>query len=106
MYQRGAAVFVVLILAFCAGCDKDASVSKETVQGPSGGPFVQSTSQAAPADSGVQNEQEATSANPRIAFEKIEFDFGEVEAGEKVEHVFRFRNTGEGLLKIEKVRSS
>ena len=43
---------------------------------------------------------------PRIVFEKSKFDFGEIEAGEKVQHIFTFKNMGDAPLIIEKVKSS
>ena len=43
---------------------------------------------------------------PAIKFEETEYDFGTVERGEKVTHYFKFKNTGDEPLVIEKVRSS
>ncbi|MDD5557099.1 MAG: DUF1573 domain-containing protein [bacterium] len=43
---------------------------------------------------------------PRIVFEAREHDFGSVVGEEKAEHVFRFRNEGEGDLRIERVTST
>ena len=43
---------------------------------------------------------------PRVRFDQPHHDFGEVEAGEEVEHTFTFRNTGEGVLAIKKVLTS
>lgn len=40
----------------------------------------------------------------KIEFTELSFDFGEVIQGESVSHLFEFRNTGEELLKIGKVR--
>ena len=45
-------------------------------------------------------------AMPDILFEKPDYDFGEVYSGNKVEHIFRFKNNGSGELKISKARSS
>ena len=42
---------------------------------------------------------------PRIEFDRVKFDFGEVDAGEKVEHIFTFKNKGDAPLIIEKVKS-
>ncbi len=41
-----------------------------------------------------------------IEFEETEYNFGEVEQGEKVEHVYRFTNTGEIPLVITNVKGS
>ncbi len=43
---------------------------------------------------------------PKISFEQTEYDFGDLDQGEKVEHLFLFKNVGKGTLVINKVRSS
>jgi hypothetical protein len=42
----------------------------------------------------------------RIRFEEEEFDFGEVEEGSELEHVFRYTNEGDAPLIVDKVLSS
>lgn len=37
---------------------------------------------------------------PAITFEEESFDFGDISQGEKVQHVFKFKNTGESDLII------
>ena len=41
---------------------------------------------------------------PRIRFETTSFDWGEVLQGSKVEHTYRFRNVGSGVLRITQVK--
>lgn len=41
-----------------------------------------------------------------IQFEERIFDFGAVYEGDKIIHIYKFKNAGQGVLKIEKVRSS
>jgi Protein of unknown function (DUF1573)/HYDIN/CFA65/VesB-like, Ig-like domain len=48
----------------------------------------------------------AVAAAPDLVIENYKFDFGQVYQGERVEHVYRFRNAGDVPLRIEKVRSS
>lgn len=48
----------------------------------------------------------AAVAAARIEAPRADFDFGQVYAGRKVEHVFPFRNSGDAPLHIEKVRTS
>ncbi len=48
----------------------------------------------------------ALAEGPRIVLESGDFDFGSVYAGRKVEHTFRFKNSGDQPLMIERVRSS
>lgn len=45
-------------------------------------------------------------AAPQIRAEALEFDFGEVVQGDKVDHTFRFRNVGDEILVIDSVHSS
>lgn len=45
-------------------------------------------------------------AAPEMLVESSKFDFGEIFQGEKVPHVFKFTNTGDEVLKIDRVRSS
>jgi hypothetical protein len=41
-----------------------------------------------------------------IEFDHTEYDFGEAAEGEDVVHIFSFKNTGGGVLKIDRVRTS
>lgn len=50
--------------------------------------------------------EETAPKNPKIRFDQPDYDFGEVEAGEEVEHTFSFENAGDGTLSINKVRTS
>jgi hypothetical protein len=45
-------------------------------------------------------------AAPKISIESARYDFGEVFEGARVEQVFRFTNTGDASLVIDRVRSS
>jgi hypothetical protein len=49
--------------------------------------------------------QSADRKGPIIELPETEFDFGNIRVGEKVEHVFTFRNRGDATLVIGKVRS-
>lgn len=42
----------------------------------------------------------------KISFEEEEFDFGTIDRGTRVEHLFKFKNTGEGPLLILDAKSS
>jgi hypothetical protein len=44
--------------------------------------------------------------SPVISSENAEYDWGKVEEGEIVEHIFKVQNKGEGLLEIKKATSS
>ncbi len=43
---------------------------------------------------------------PRIKFNHVKWDFGKVEEGPEVKHLYRFTNTGNSDLKIERVQAS
>ena len=47
---------------------------------------------------------EADQTEPKIKFENVVYDFGEVPPGKKQFGQFKFTNTGEGLLKITEVK--
>lgn len=49
---------------------------------------------------------EEVSAKPTMTFEEKEYDFGEIMQGDKVEHVFKFTNTGNAPLIISNARAS
>ena len=70
------------------------------------GPAAGSTAIAA--DSAVVQGQASPERQkaPRIEFDEKQFDFGEIDAGEKVEHIFSFKNKGDAPLIVEKVKSS
>jgi hypothetical protein len=52
-------------------------------------------------------ERDATSSQfPVIEFDKVEHDFGEIEAKTSVETVFNYKNTGDGPLVITDIKSS
>ena len=45
-----------------------------------------------------------TGPAPQITCDKPEHDFGTISQGGQAEHVFTVRNTGKGVLKIERAR--
>ena len=47
-----------------------------------------------------------TGQGPQIQFEETEFHHGTVKQYSQVVHEFHFTNTGDGLLKIERVEAS
>lgn len=48
----------------------------------------------------------AAGAAPRLVFDEMEHDFGEIKQQEEVKHIFKFRNEGDALLVVEEVKSS
>ncbi|MFM7022161.1 MAG: DUF1573 domain-containing protein [Flavobacteriales bacterium] len=49
---------------------------------------------------------EPTTGGPEITFEKEVFDFGKVKQGEEINHVFKFKNTGDQPLQIIDAKGS
>ncbi len=43
---------------------------------------------------------------PRIEFNEMSYDFGNVKQNSELKHIFIFKNTGNSILKIEKVKPS
>lgn len=56
----------------------------------------------------VSNETANASTGDKttIEFEKMEFNFGEIKAGEKVNYKFKFKNTGKSPLIIQDAKAS
>ena len=105
MRKTGVLILVLLVLAVMANCTKENSGPAEAKQ-----EVVAGSSEAAAVKQGTDGTEESQAGSteagkPRIAFTQKDFDFGKVETGEKVEHVYKFRNTGDGILLIHKVRS-
>jgi hypothetical protein len=101
--------FIVLVLLFCGvlawACKGE---PKDQVSSPSPNPVTKESiaqSQVGPSTA-TEKEKPDVSVKPKILFEQTEYDFGKVDQGEKIEHLFRFKNTGNASLVIHKVRSS
>ncbi len=54
----------------------------------------------------AQEEQATMVDGPSITFEETSFDFGDIYQGDKVEHVFKFENTGSQPLIITNVQTT
>lgn len=59
-------------------------------------------------DNVAQAEQrdEASTKLPVMTFEETEYDFGKIPQGQEVEHIFKFKNTGDAPLIVTNARSS
>ena len=51
-------------------------------------------------------EQTATQPGPQITFEEKTFDFGDIQQGDQVEHIFAFENTGDAPLILTNVQTT
>ena len=100
--RRGCLIltFIVCYILFLqAGCQGKARVAEESKPAlPESEPaVVLEKAKAAP---------EAVKQGPRITFEKVVHDFGKVGMGTSHPCEFKFTNTGDSLLRINKVQSS
>ncbi len=94
-YLFGAAIFA--LICFTA-CNEQSAATEETESTES----ATTEAVADPAQITADNVEELTS----IEFTEEAFDFGEITQGEKVEHTFKFKNTGENDLVIVSAKGS
>lgn len=94
-YLFGAATFA--LIGFTA-CNEQSAATEETESTES----ATTEAVADPAQITADNVEELTS----IEFTEEAFDFGEITQGEKVEHTFKFKNTGENDLVIVSAKGS
>lgn len=83
-----AAFLISFALASCSG-DSENKITTEIVNNPA-------------TASGITD----TINVPKMTFEEEVFDFGEISQGEKVTHVFKFKNTGKTDLVITSAQGS
>lgn len=86
-------VSVVLLLQF--GCQEQFKVAEEPGKPVTKAPAVQETK--------VEAAPEPNKPAPKITFDDVVYDFGEIGPGVKKAGEIRFTNTGDDLLKITKV---
>ncbi len=105
MRRRGIILVFCLAAIALLGCQKGKEGAREKgTDEASKAPVVSTSRETSSGDLAAPSEGTREKA-PRIVFDHTEYDFGEVDAGETVEHLFPFRNTGDAPLRIEKVRS-
>ncbi len=86
---------VVCILLLQFGCQEEAVVAGETKHQP-----AVSKSAISPAE--TENATEPNEAAPKITFEKVVHNFGGIGPGSRNACEFKFTNTGDGLLKVNR----
>ena len=94
------AVIVALVLLVQIGCQEQAK-APEVPDEPEA-TLVAAEPEIAQAE--VQIVPQATEPAPKITFEKVVYDFGDVAVKKKYTGEFRFTNTGDGPLKITEVK--
>lgn len=96
-------VLTVAFLVSCGGENADRAEASANITAPQTPDAT--TPAATPA---AQPAQPAAPVGPTtvMSFTETEFDFGKVDAGEKVEHVYKFTNTGNEPLIISNAKGS
>ena len=106
MRKTGIFILGILMLLFIPDCKKEESGPAQATQEDLAGHSDAVALKQGTTDSEDPEAKVPDAGKARIAFGQKDFDFGQVETGEGVEHMFTFRNTGNGILRIHKVRSS
>jgi len=84
----------VVVSSLIMGCDSQKSETSSKDTAIVATPVSESTAEA------------KELALTTIQFEESSFDFGKVDEGKKVEHIFKFTNTGENPLVLKDARAS
>lgn len=98
--------FIVLIAASCGNKDAEKRIAElesrlAEMEGQNN-PAATTPSSTATAEPETKPEGPL----PAFEFEEIEYDFGTINEGDEVEHVFKFKNVGEAPLIIQSARGS
>jgi hypothetical protein len=123
--KRGCLILTVIvgsILLFQFGCKHQNGVSEEPETGPvetsktvevrppeTLTPRAPRPAEKSPADNPTTAEGQKPkrkNAGPKITFEKVTHDFGDISPASKNTCGFKFKNTGDALLRIGKIRST
>ena len=101
--MRRNSLFSILLVVACVlflqiACQEQAKMA----EGPTSGPTKPDESVAGP-PARVEAVAESDKPSPKIMFEKVVHDFGQIGPGTKHTGEFKFTNTGEEVLKITKI---
>lgn len=97
MIKKTFALLALASIAVTVSCKDNASSKIQA-----GNVEAVQTPENAPAETPTQVSAEA----PIMTFEEKEFDFGTIKEGDKVEHIFKFTNTGKSDLIIADAKGS
>jgi hypothetical protein len=101
------AIFCILLMAIAsAGCNKEQTTQEGIPEETENLHAPESPTSENPPGALSDTAEEPAPKQPKIRFDQPDYDFGEVEAGDEVEHAFVFENAGNDLLSIEKVLTS
>ena len=105
MRNTGVLGLIFLLLVAVAACGKGEKGPANATQGVPTSPPKATASDHESSGAEALQTANTEAGTPKIDFDQRAFDFGEVETGQEVEKVFKFRNTGDGTLLIRNVRS-
>ena len=105
--RKRISIVLVLFMSCVLVCGCKAESKQEASKHQSNLPSKEIVAQGekAPAGEAIKDTAQV-SGKPKILFEQTEYDFGKMDQGVKVEHLFVFKNTGDAPLVVDKVRSS
>ncbi|MFZ2897934.1 MAG: DUF1573 domain-containing protein [Saprospiraceae bacterium] len=110
MNQLKSGLFALAIAGFMVSCQNDSDVRDAAAQSLTGDAAAQGLQPGAP---GMENNVAPTETatvptgpTTTIQFAETEFDFGTVDQGEAVTHVYKFKNTGNEPLIISSAKGS
>lgn len=106
-------LFALAIAGFMVSCKNDKEVRDDAaqsvtgVEAPTSGGGLATSAEAAGADPAAAQEATVpTGPTTTIQFAETEFDFGTIEQGKPVKHVYKFKNTGSEPLIINSAKGS
>jgi len=105
-------VFVLTLIVFlnsCGGQKSEPSAPTPAAKTQETAPVTPPSVEKAPAAKPAEQTTAPTASaggKPKIVCDEPEFDFGERRSDENVEHEFIIKNAGDGLLLIDKVRTT
>ncbi|MEZ4954576.1 MAG: DUF1573 domain-containing protein [Saprospiraceae bacterium] len=105
-------IIAVMVLAMFASCQNDGDGARDTAAANAAGTTTTPPPPTAPGTvTPTAANNAATPAPPvgpttTVTFAESEFNFGTVKAGEKVQHAYKFKNTGNEPLVISNAKGS
>lgn len=92
-------LFAILMMLFAFGCENKAQEGKAGKEAKSEKKAVEKKAEA-------EKAVEPAKGQPKIHFEKAEYDAGAVKRGTNVVHEFVFKNIGDEVLNIRRAKGS
>ena len=102
-------IFLAFSLVLMASCKSDGGSSAEVAPtAPASTASTTASNEVTPISNPAASSEPAVPVGPvtSIEFTETEFDFGTVMEGEKVTHVYKFKNTGEEPLIISNAKAT